>query len=150
MSKPMILNMPLAAEAITKGYAVKISSGYVTVATATGESVFGFAQTSVDNSAGSAGDLNVGVVTDGIMNLNSYVGDTDAAGIYSSPIAVGDQLVVAVIAGVPYVVKNQFATTTSFVVGYALEANAGSTSEATVQEIAVYVKTPSLEGQALL
>lgn len=150
MTKPMIPNLPLAAEAIVKGYAVIISGGYVTKATTTGDVAFGFAATSVDNSGGSAGDLFVGVVTNGLMKLTSYVGDTDAAGLYSSPIVIGDQLTVAVIAGVPYVVKNAWAPTTSFVIGYAMEANAGSTSAATTKDIGVLVMCPSIEGSALV
>lgn len=146
----MIVNLPLAAEAMTQGYAVKFSSGYVTKATTTGEAVYGFALTSVDNSGGSAGDLYVGVVTHGIMKLSSYVGDTDAAGTYSTPIAIGDQLTIGVIANVPYVVSAGFASATSIIVGYALEANAGSTSAATVKTIAVEVIQPKVDGGALV
>lgn len=151
MTKPMILNMPVAASTTLEHRdAVVMSSGAAIKVTDTGGVVLGFAQTDVDNSSGSAGDKYIGVTTDGLMVLNSYVGDLDAAGLFSSPIEIGDALTVAVIAGETYVVKNAFAASTSIVVGYAMEANAGSTSAATVAAIVVALVSPKTDGAALV
>lgn len=149
MTKELIPNLPLSNEAMVKGYATKFSSGFATVATATGEWVYGFAATSVDNSLGTAGDEYIGIVVEGIMNLSSYVADTDAAGLYSSAIVIGDELTIGMIGSIPYVVKNAFSEDTSVVVGYALEANAGSTSEATIKTIAVNIINPKVIGSSL-
>lgn len=59
-----VIELPAAAVSITKGdYIISNGSGYATnTATDTSALFFGIAMESVDNSAGSAGDLNVKVI----------------------------------------------------------------------------------------
>lgn len=150
MSENLVLNFPVAASAnIRVGEPVIISSGYATQATTTGATCMGVAATDCDNSSGSAGDKYVGIVFSGVKQCPTYVGDTDAAGLYSSAISIGDELCVGVIADRPYLVKNNFASTTSIVVGFALAANAGSTSAATVATCSVVICGTKCDGAAL-
>ena len=142
------VNLPMAAVKILKGDPVIFSSGYATSAgVGSGDWCFGHAATTVDNSAGSAGDLYIGVSVTGIIKLPLYVGIVGAAGLYSSTIAVGDQLCVATIGGVYYAAKNAWAAATSRVIGYNIGVpNAGSTSGATVVTSAVLVMMPKVLG----
>jgi hypothetical protein len=69
----IVLTFDAAAVAIVKGQFLMLSSGYVTPCTATTDQPVGVAAASVDNSAGSAGDLQVPVIVRGIAQVNAFV-----------------------------------------------------------------------------
>lgn len=149
-SQNIVVNLPMAAVNINQKEGVKLdASGYVTNASiGSGAWIMGFAETSIDNSSGSAGDKYIGVIFSGVSKLPTYVADTDAAGNWSSPIVIGDPLQFIEVGGKNYVTKAF--ETTSIVVGYALAANDGSTSGATVSTASVAILPTKAEKQYLV
>lgn len=78
----IVLTFEVAASTeITKGQFLKLSSNYATPCTATTDSPIGVALQTVDNSDGSAGDLEVSVLVRGIAQVNAYI-EEDGEGSY--------------------------------------------------------------------
>lgn len=71
-----------ASSSLSKGDFVKLSdttNGYVSKCTATGDSMIGVANDDIDNSSGSAGDLYVPVIVQGMVEVDSVI--TASAGL---------------------------------------------------------------------
>ncbi|MGD9581225.1 MAG: hypothetical protein AB7V50_07620 [Vampirovibrionia bacterium] len=73
----VVLTFEVAAStSISKGMFLKLSSGYATPCTATTDTPIGVALQAVDNSSGSAGDLEVSVLVRGIAQVNVHVAES--------------------------------------------------------------------------
>lgn len=73
----IVLTFQVAASTtIVKGQFLKLSSGYATPCTATTDTPIGVALQAVDNSSGSAGDLEVPVLVRGIAQVNAFIAES--------------------------------------------------------------------------
>jgi hypothetical protein len=77
LSGDIVLTFEVAAStALKKGMFLKLSSGYATYCTATTDIPIGVCMADVDNSSGSAGDLEVPVLVRGIAKVNAFVAES--------------------------------------------------------------------------
>ena len=76
----IVLTFEVAAStSIEKGQFLKLSSGYATPCTATTDQPIGVALYDVDNTDGSAGDLEISVLCKGIAQVNAHIGATGSS-----------------------------------------------------------------------
>ena len=125
-----------AATSVTQYDFCQMSTG-ATISTSIGSMPFGMATNTVDNSEGAYDDLKVTLIRSGPGRATCVVEDQTVAtgGYFSSDIAVGDALQLAVIDSKTVLCKEVDAT--SPVVAYAIELLAGDTSGNTTSIIEV-------------